>query len=68
MGGVLELFVFMVIIATAVFTPLGYFIYKYTQKNAQPFGETEPHGDSQSFVNDLAETAIHFVKSKLGKK
>ncbi|MEI6542228.1 MAG: hypothetical protein WCL60_01815 [Methylococcales bacterium] len=68
MGGVLELFVFMVIIASAAFAPLGYFIYKYTQKNAQPFGETEPHGDSQSFVNDLAETAIHFVKSKLGKK
>jgi hypothetical protein len=68
MGGVLELFVFMVIIATAAFAPLGYFIYKYTQKNAEPFGETEPHGDSQSFVNDLAETAIHFVKSKLGKK
>ena len=68
MGGVLELFVFMVIIASAAFAPLGYFIYKYTQKNAQPFGETEPHGDSQSFVNDLAETAIHFVKSKFGKK
>ena len=68
MGGVLELFVFMVIIATAAFAPLGYFIYKYTQKKAEPFGETEPHGDSQSFVNDLAETAIHFVKSKLGKK
>ena len=68
MGGVLELFVFMVIIATAAFAPLGFFIYKYTQKNAEPFGETEPHGDSQSFVNDLAETAIHFVKSKLGKK
>jgi len=41
MGGVLELFVFMVIIATAAFAPLGYFIYKYTQKNAEPFGETE---------------------------
>ncbi len=68
MGGVLELFVFMVIIASAAFAPLGYFIYKYTNKNAQPFGETEPHGDSQSFVNDLAETAIHFIKSKLGRK
>ncbi|MEI8208508.1 MAG: hypothetical protein D0528_04115 [Methylococcales bacterium] len=68
MGGVLELFVFMVIIATAAFAPLGYFIYKYTNKNAQPFGDTEPHGDSHSFVNDMAETVIHFVKSKLGKK
>ncbi|MDD1606273.1 MAG: hypothetical protein LUO95_07645 [Methylococcaceae bacterium] len=68
MGGVTELFVIMLIIAAAAFAPLGYFIYKYTQKNAQPFGETEPHGDSPSLVNDLAETAIHFIKSKLGKK
>lgn len=68
MGGVTELLIIMLIIATAAFAPLGYFIYKYTQKNAQPFGETEPHGDSPSLVNDLAETAIHFIKSKLGKK
>lgn len=68
MGGVIELLVIMLIIAAAAFAPFGYFIYKYTQKNAQPFGETEPHGDSPSLVNDLAETAIHFVKSKLGKK
>ncbi len=68
MGDVTELLIIMLIIATAAFAPLGYFIYKYTQKNAQPFGETEPHGDSPSLVNDLAETAIHFIKSKLGKK
>jgi len=68
MGGVTELLIIMLIIAAAAFAPLGYFIYKYTQKNAQPFGETEQHGDSPSLVNDLAETAIHFVKSKLGKK
>ena len=68
MGGVIELFLIMLVIATAAFVPLGYFIYKYTQKNGQPFGETEPHGDSPSFVNDLAETAIHFVKNKLAKK
>ncbi len=68
MAGIIELFVIMLIIATAAFAPLGYFIHKYTQKNGQPFGETEPHGDSPSLVNDLAETAIHFVKSKLGKK
>ncbi len=68
MGGVTELLVIMLIIATAAFAPLAYFIHKYTQKNGQPFGETEPHGDSPSLVNDLAETAIHFVKSKLGKK
>jgi hypothetical protein len=68
MGGVIELLLIMLVIATAAFVPLGYFIYKYTQKNGQPFGETEPHGDSPSFVNELAESAIHFVKSKLSKK
>ena len=68
MGGIIELLVIMLIIATVAFAPLAYFIYKYTQKNGQPFGETEPHGDSPSLVNDIAESAIHFVKSKLGKK
>ena len=68
MGGVTELFLIMLIIAAAAFAPLGYFIYRYTQKNAKPFGETEPHGDSPSMINDLAETAIHFVRSKLAKK
>lgn len=68
MGGVIELLIVMVIIATAAFVPLGYFIYKYTQKNGEPFGNIEPHGDSPSLVNDLAETAIHFIKSKLAKK
>jgi hypothetical protein len=68
MGGVIELLLIMLVIATAAFVPLGYFIYKYTQKNGQPFGETEPHGDSPSFVNELAESVIHFVKSKFSKK
>lgn len=68
MGGVVELFVVMFIIAAAAFVPLGYFIHKYTQSNAKPFGETEPHGDSPSFVNDLAENAIKFVQSRLAKK
>lgn len=68
MGEIIELLVIMLIIATVAFAPLAYFIYKYTQKNGQPFGETEPHGDSPSLVNDIAESAIHFVKSKLAKK
>jgi hypothetical protein len=68
MGGVIELFIVMLLIAAAAFAPLGYFIYKYTQKNGKPFGDTEPHGDSQSFVNDLAESAIHFFKSRVAKK
>ncbi|MGZ8955683.1 MAG: hypothetical protein ACXW0Q_13500 [Methylovulum sp.] len=68
MGGVTELFVVMFIVAAGAFAPLGYFIYKYTQQNAKPFGETEPHGDSPSFVNELAESAIHFLKGLLAKK
>jgi hypothetical protein len=67
MGGVVELFVVMLIVATAAFAPLGYFIYKFTQKNGEPFGDTEPHGDSPSLVNNLAENAIKFVKG-LGLK
>jgi hypothetical protein len=57
----------MLIVATAAFAPLGYFIYKFTQKNGEPFGDTEPHGDSPSLVNNLAENAIKFVKG-LGLK
>lgn len=64
---VTEIFVLMLVIATVAFAPLGYFIYKFTQKNAEPFGETEPHGDSPSMINDFAENVIHFVKSKLTK-
>ena len=67
-GGIIEILIIMLIVATIAFAPLAYFIRKYTDENGRPFGETEPHGDSASFVNDLAETAIHFVKSKLGKK
>lgn len=68
MGGVTELFLVMLLIAAFAFAPLGYFIYKFTQKNGKPFGETEPHGDSPSKVNDFAEAAIHFVKERFGKK
>jgi hypothetical protein len=68
MGGVAELFLVMLLIAAFAFAPLGYFIYKFTQKNGKPFGETEPHGDSPSKINDLAETVIHFFKEQFGKK
>lgn len=68
MEEVVELFLFMVIIAAATFAPLGYFIYKFTQKDGKPFGDTEPHGDSPSFVNDMAEKAISFVKGLFAKK
>ncbi len=68
MGEVGELFIIMFIIAAAAFAPFGYFVYKYTQNNAKPFGETEPHGDKPSLVNDVMESAIFWVKSKLAKK
>jgi hypothetical protein len=68
MGGVTELFLVMLLIAAFAFAPLGYFIYKFTQKNGKPFGETEPHGDSPSLINDVAETAIHYLKGLIGKK
>lgn len=68
MGEVAELFIVMFVIAAAAFAPLGYFIYKFQQNNAKPFGETEPHGDSPSAINDFAESVIHFVQSRLAKK
>jgi hypothetical protein len=68
MSGVAGLFLAMILIGAAAFAPLGYFIYKYTQKHAEPFGDTEPHGDSPSLVNDFAEKMISLVKGKLGKQ
>ncbi|NOT84879.1 MAG: hypothetical protein HOP02_08915 [Methylococcaceae bacterium] len=68
MGSVTLLFLIMFIIAGCAFAPLGYFIYKFTQENGKPFGETEPHGDSQSWVLDLAEKLIHKAKAVISKK
>jgi hypothetical protein len=68
MGSVTLLFLIMFIIAACAFAPLGYFIYKFTQENGKPFGETEPHGDSESWVLDLAETVINKVKAIINKK
>ena len=67
MGDVTGLFLAMIVIGALAFAPLGYFIYKFTQKDGKPFGETEPHGDSPSLVNDLAEKAITFVKKQINK-
>ena len=68
MGGVAELWFFMLVIAAAAFAPLGYFIYRFTKDSSKPLGETEPHGDSPSLVNDLAEKAIKFIGGLVGKK
>ncbi len=67
-GDVLEVLFFMWIVAVCAFAPLGYFIYMYTAKSGEPFGDTEPHGDSDSKVLDLAEKLINKAKSLLGKK
>jgi hypothetical protein len=67
MGDVTGLFIAMILVGAAAFAPLGYFIYKFAQKDGKPFGDTEPHGDSPSLVNDLAENVIVFVKKQLNK-
>jgi hypothetical protein len=67
MGDVTGLFIAMVLIGAAAFAPLGYFIYKFSQKDGKPFGDIEPHGDSPSLVNDLAEKAIALVKKQFNK-
>lgn len=66
-GDLVELIVLMWIIAIFAFAPLGYFIYMYTKKGGEPFGDTEPHGDSESKILDLAEQLIHAIKGMLGK-
>ena len=65
---IFELVFFMWVIAIFAFAPLGYFIYMYTMKSGEPFGDIEPHGDSESKVLDLAETLIHKVKGLIAKK
>ena len=67
-GDLIEIGIAMWIIACLAFAPLGYFIYMYSMKSGEPFGDTEPHGDSDSKVLDLAEQAIHAIKSLIEKK
>ncbi len=61
-GDVAFLYIVMLIVAGLAFAPLGYFIYMYTKKGGEPFGETEPHGDSESKILDMVENLIHAVK------
>ncbi|MDD4914651.1 MAG: hypothetical protein PHW13_06405 [Methylococcales bacterium] len=68
MGGIIELATFMLIIAGIAFLPLGYFIYMYTMKKGEPFGDTEPHGDRESIVLVYAEKLVNAVKDIMGKK
>jgi len=68
MGDLIELGFFMLLIACIAFAPLAYFIYMYTMKNGEPFGDTEPHGDSESAVLNMAEKLINMVKGAIAKK
>lgn len=68
MGDLFELWFFMLLIACVAFAPLGYFIYMYTMKNGEPFGDIEPHGDSESAVLNMAEKLINMVKGAISKK
>ncbi len=68
MGSVIEIFVLMLLIACFAFAPLGYFIYMYTMKNGEPFGDIEPHGDSESKLLSTVGVALDKVKSMIGKK
>ncbi len=68
MGGVIELFILMLILACFAFAPLGYFIYMYTMKNGEPFGDIEPHGDSESAVLNMVGKLIAKVRGGLVKK
>lgn len=65
MGGVIELWLIMLVVAGLAFAPLGYFIYMYTQKGGEPFGDTEPHGDSESALLKAVEKVILNLKAKL---
>ena len=68
MSGIFELAFFMLVIACIAFVPLGYFIYMYTVKHGEPFGDIEPHGDSESAVLNMAEKLINTVKGVIFKK
>jgi hypothetical protein len=68
MGTVFEISLFMLVIAVFAFAPLGYFIYMYTMKNGEPFGDIEPHGDSESALLNMVGKAITRVKEAIDKK
>ncbi|GDX84414.1 hypothetical protein LBMAG43_04560 [Methylococcaceae bacterium] len=62
MGTVIEISFFMFLIASIAFAPLGYFIYNYTKKDGDPFGDFEhPDTHAHSVIDDFAEK----VKEKL---
>jgi len=65
MGSILEIAFIMLVVASLAFAPLGYFIYRYTRKDGEPFGNIEPHGDTQSLVLNYVEKAINAIKKRI---
>lgn len=48
---IIEISIFMLAVASLAFAPLGYFIYNYTKKDGEPFGDFEhpaTHGQSDN--------------------
>lgn len=67
-ASLIEIIIFMLIVAGLIFTPLGYFIYIYGVKDGKPFGDTESQGIQESKVLDLIEQVIYKIKGLLVKK
>lgn len=57
MGEIIEISIFMLIIAGIAFAPLGYFIYNYTKKDGEPFGDFEHPAHGHSVIDELADKA-----------
>ncbi len=68
MGTVIEIWFWMLVIACFAFAPLGYFIYMYVAKSGEPFGDIEPHGDSESPLLNTVGKLINTVKGAIAKK
>jgi hypothetical protein len=57
MGEIIEISFFMLVIATVAFAPLAYFIYNYTKKDGEPFGDFEHPTHGHSMIDELANKA-----------
>lgn len=63
MGEILEIVIFMWIIAVIAFAPLGYFIYLFTIGNGESFGKSNPEDHSVEHTSYYKH--IDFVLSTL---
>lgn len=67
MGGeILTIWFWMAVVGAAVFAPLGYFIYSYTVKDGEPFGDTEVHRPVESKLLDTIEIIAILAKNAFG--